>query len=130
MKAVLIFLRHLADYIVGLTYIIITLTAWLVIVWEHFPDAEPEIKFFVWVVTAGIIAWIYAIIADSVDHTKNDLDPNRKMKYNIQVLSKNVDKSFECKTYSIDHVWERIELTMDWSINSLPTWTTILVTDL
>lgn len=55
MKAVLIFLRHLADYIVGISYIAITLFAGFLIIDEYFPDSDTEVKFFVWVVTAGII---------------------------------------------------------------------------
>lgn len=131
MKAILIFLRHLADYIVGISYIIITIFAGFLIIDEYFPDSDTEVQFFVWVVTAGIIIWIFAVIWDCVDKTNETIDPTIKNKYRIQVKGKDIDKSYDCKEYTIDSTagWE-YKITMDWLESVIPNTNAIFITDI
>lgn len=132
MKATLIFLRHLADYIVGISYMIITIFAGFLIIDEYFPDSDTEVKFFVWVITASIIIWIFAVVWDCVGKTNETIDPSIKNKYRIKLKWESINESYDCKEYSIEPHNDRAErvLVMDWLKSIVPGGNAILVTDI
>jgi len=132
MKAILIFLRHLADYIVGISYIIITIFAGFLIIDEYFPDSDIEVQFFVWVITASIIIWIFAVVWDCVDKTNETIDPSIKNKYRIKLKWESINESYDCKEYTIEPHNDRVErvLVMDWLKSIVPGGNAILVTDI
>lgn len=131
MKAILIFLRHLADYIAGITFfILMILSGFLAANSPRFVDADTEVKTFVWVVVSVIVIAIYLVIAEVLEDTRRSLDPTYKVKnkYKIDMKWGKLDGSVLCIAYTIDHNHDHILLTMDNVPTSLPVWTSIIVT--
>lgn len=130
MKSFFFFIRHLIDYIVGVSYILFTIFAPFLVVAEYFSDFDITERFVIHCILSGTLIAIYYIIASALDDARISMDPSLKYTYKIEVKNNKVDETFDCHTYLVDYYPDRISISMDGVVSYLPVGTTILVTDI